>query len=159
MVYSTLFQLYRGFQFYWWRKPEKSIDLPRVTDNNSTNRCGLGLCCLTPLSTIFQLYRGGQFYWQRKPEYPEKITDLSQANDKLYQTMLYQVHLAINATRTHNLFSFLSFQNTILQLVSQLNTLCMCNMQLCLKICLKKITKHYSLRKLVYNITNTEKTV
>jgi hypothetical protein len=37
---------------------------------------------------------------------------------KFYQTMLYQVHLAINATRTHNLFSFLSFQNTILQLVS-----------------------------------------
>ena len=57
---------------------------------------GLGLWCLMSLSTIFQSYRGDQCNWWRKTEYPEKISD------KLYNILLYRVHLPMNGIQTHN---------------------------------------------------------
>ena len=66
---------------------------------------GLGLGCLKSLSTIIQLYwqfAAVSFTGEKKTEYPKKTTDLMQLTDKLYNIMLYWIHLSMSGIRTHN---------------------------------------------------------
>jgi hypothetical protein len=41
--------------------------------------------------------------WRKLEKYPGKTTDMSQVTDKLYHTMLYQVHPTMSGIKTHNM--------------------------------------------------------
>ena len=73
-----------------------STSLDRCDQQGHQNRelfrgLGLGLWNLTHLSAILQLYHGSVLLVEEIRE-PEE--NLSQVTDKLYQIMLYRVHLA-----------------------------------------------------------------
>jgi hypothetical protein len=99
---STIFQLYRGGQFYWWRKPEYQ-EKPKSLLKARNNICyyiRVRLCY--SLRRLMTAYAYIEIAIEQLNGIPGKTIDLPQVNVKLYHIMLYRVHLALNGVRTHN---------------------------------------------------------
>jgi hypothetical protein len=107
MPLSTIFQLYRGGQFYWWEEtgePGENHQPVAVSTKQVTNIDVFQTIKLRVRVSVFKATFNNisVISWWRKPEYPKKTTDLPQLTDKFYHTKLYRLHLVTNIIGTHH---------------------------------------------------------